>query len=533
MKIIAFFAMFTSATSSFGIQIPERQNALDVAIQDLTPIVLTPIVTPHILFRFRCDVGVRDVGCWSAALGICLEYFLTLVSSALVRKKRLHWSLALTLGMCSSTTYARGMEDLAPFAAGFLGAIVGLVVGAVLIGFKEQRGGQAMGTLISSSIASALLFGLVMAIGVATKSKRQSAETAAIQSRYATSALGVAVCQSGNGVAQAASTMSAEDVVLLPQILWRCVLGGPQRDSVFREMLPAFQLAHQSDGANAPYCESLRSLHAKQRLDLLKVLLDAGLPLTCTKSHGEPVWFLGLNRSYDSERADAMRTERTLEWLEFLKVSGVNLGERGLYSKKCMLDHVIQSHAAPLILMALDAGCDPSIAPVASSGYEDWSAIIRWTERRFAIKSNCRGAPVLTADEITTISARIPEPRTHDINRAHPNTGETLLHFMLPKENLCQDGGAAVFTYLVSRGADLGLGDRDRGSFLGITLGQMHPGLVAELNKLSDAQFERMAFPVSSDAGQALRPLLETARERGNTDLVELLCTRKIKGCAQ
>lgn len=311
----------------------------------------------------------------------------------------------LVFGLFSSSTYARGMEDLAPFAAGFLGAIVGLVVGAVLIGIKEQRGGQAaMTALISSTIACALLFGLVMAIGVAMKSKRQSAETAAIQSRYATSALGVAVCQSGNGVAQAASTMSAEDVVLLPQILWRCVLGGPQRDSVFREMLPAFQLAHQSDSANASYCESLRSLHAKQRLDLLKVLLDAGLPLTCAKSHGEPVWFLGLERSSDSEHVDSRRTERTLEWLEFLKVSGVNLGERGTYSKKCMLDHVIQSHAA-LILMALDAGCDPSIVPVASSGYEDWSAIIRWTERRFAIKSNCTGAPDLKAEEITTISA--------------------------------------------------------------------------------------------------------------------------------
>ena len=93
------------------------------------------------------------------------------------------------------------------------------------------------------------------------------------------------------------------------------------------------------------------------------------------------------------------------------------------------------------------------------------------------------------------------------------------------------DGGAALFSFLKSRGADFGLAD-SRG------LGMFHhcdvsDAMVLELRKLSLTELQRTANPVIVGSGQPGLNLLTRARD-ANAPLKKLeavLCVRPAAGC--
>lgn len=243
-----------------------------------------------------------------------------------------------------------------------------------------------------------------------------------------------------------------------------------------------------------------------------------------------PIWFAGLQREGNLwPPRDPAAQARMLDWLRQLKANGVDLGVRAGPFKECLLDKVIEGHSAEIVILALDAGCDPEFVP---TGPHDWPAVARWVERRFRNLHGCAYTIPLSSEQIAAIDARMSAIGASQINRPERANGRTLLHIVAEMKD-CDDGGAAAFAHLLSHGADLGLASNiasDAGFLAGLQ--GLHPALAAELNKLDDRQIQRLAHPVQTGSGDRAAPLLPKARAMGNLALVDLLCSRGIKGCS-
>ncbi len=219
----------------------------------------------------------------------------------------------------------------------------------------------------------------------------------------------------------------------------------------------------------------------------------------------------------------------------FLKAHQVNLREsfQNQPSYK-MLNWVIKHHTADIVLLALEEGGEPYVRPNAYTA----APVHVWTLRRF---HSCDGCPMrayygnLSEQDIVRINAKLRPMSADEVNFQASGDGETILHRVHDFEN-SPDGGAAFFAYLIANGAHLGYANDGGTGFLHMNK-TISPQLLNELQKLSDAQVQDMAFPVGRRPESLNKskgtPLLEAARKNGNTELVEFLCGRGVGGCTK
>lgn len=270
-------------------------------------------------------------------------------------------------------------------------------------------------------------------------------------------------------------------------------------------------------------CPALRTLHAALDLPALQRRAEAGEPLTCQDAE----WFAGLSGHDQPTPPHSPAVQaRMLEWLQWLRVQGVAMNQRGGYGDACLLDRVIRHHSAEIVLFALDAGCDPQAVP---TGSHDWPVVARWAVRKHRALAGCADGVPLTPEQITRIDARLPPPSAAQINRGERGNGYTLFR-SLDEFTGCRDGGAAFFRHLVEQGGDLGhAADGLAGR------STLHPDLADVLQALGPAQVRRLSQPLPRPGFEFLgsRPLLAVARERGNLPLAEVLCERAwvVEGC--
>lgn len=444
---------------------------------------------------------------------------------ALLSERSIALRAAFILSLASPLAQAHG-EALRPVFGGVLGAFAGFVVAILLLLVRKPRNAwHGAGVLAATVLLFALAGGTALTVvGDLWDGKRYAPYAAANMATAESNALVHTAC--AGTLEELRREVATADGTALPQALRNCVVRADPQGEKFRVLLPLFARAQQLPAApQPPFCHALSVLHESQRGDLLALVADAGLPLTCPRdADGWPTWFAGLQSTpYQGNGSEDQA--RVLAWLNTLQSRGVNLGERSGPYNECLLDRVVMQHNAEIVLLALAAGCDATVTP---TGSHDWPAVARWAQRRFLTPGCTWGVP-LSPQQIADISAHMPALRPEHINRRERANGRSLLH-VVAEASRCEDGGAAVFAHLVAHGADLGLGDVGGDSFLS---GQqsLHPALLAELRKLSDTQIERMAFPVDSEHGRVIKPLLESARASGNLLLVDLLCQRGIKGC--
>jgi hypothetical protein len=389
-------------------------------------------------------------------------------------------------------------------------------------------GGLVLGVLVLATVG-------IVSLLLNTLTPFHSAPSGAASPSVPSAGLQEAVCRgSVDDIRATVARMSLAQTVELPGALRYCVVEADASGERFRALLPLFAagrapLTQASATAQREFCASLVVLHEARRVDLLATLADASFAITCPVSPDRrPVWFAGLSPEVNAPKPiDAATQARMLAWLQFLRSRGVDLGERGGYGNACMLDHVIGTASAEIVLLALDAGCDPRAVP---SALYEWPAVTRWTVRRH-LAPECSTSVPLSPKQVAAIAARMPALRPEDVNLAGRSTGRRALHAVADAQR-CPDGGAPLFKHLLSYGADLGLGDTQGDTFLS-RMQSLHPALEAELRQLSNGQIDRMAHPVRAPSGASARPLLDAARASGNLALVELLCERGVKGCAR
>lgn len=258
--------------------------------------------------------------------------------------------------------------------------------------------------------------------------------------------------------------------------------------------------------AHCPYLE-IAMLTMDQRL--LKVFTDHDLSLACSQT---PWWNPLIY-------AETLQTESIINWLYFLANHGINLSE--VRGSESLLVFAFENGDARLIHFALDLGIDPYSSPSKSS---PWSPLQSWALRRHGIRPTSflqsRSIKLETA-EINSIQARLREL----------NAGEANLILSEGRRfndwQLAEDGGAALFRYVVKQGAMLDLPAEQGQAMLKSTTPISAP-LYEVLNQLSDKQWQQLACP-RSISGDHIHPLYEEVLQANNQVLKDLIERRKIK----
>jgi hypothetical protein len=168
------------------------------------------------------------------------------------------------------------------------------------------------------------------------------------------------------------------------------------------------------------YCEVLESIHEVRSIEFLKLLVQAGRPLDCARvTDRAPVWWHGLepkhNKWGNRWQANVLNLQvdpaQMLKWLEFIQFNGVRLEDRyvpvnyhGAEVEDTMLSTVISGSSAAIILLALNAGCDPHVDfKGPGSPFNDW----KWRIDSQKTGSNVLYAAQLTDSEIDLINAKM------------------------------------------------------------------------------------------------------------------------------
>lgn len=214
----------------------------------------------------------------------------------------------------------------------------------------------------------------------------------------------------------------------LGRIVIECSLSTDKSDPVVFGMLIPYltvgqwaEISKDQLTSYPKYCEVLQSIHQTRNIEFLKLLVQAGRPLGCERvTDREPVWWYGLE-TVGRPRANVLDLQadqaQLLKWLEFLEMNGVKLGEkfkidhaRGHEVNDTMLSSVIRRSSAAIILLALNAGCDPHFS---SKGH---GPIYYWQERIGLQKtgSNASYTVQLTNAEIDLINAKMENFRSQN-----------------------------------------------------------------------------------------------------------------------
>jgi hypothetical protein len=263
------------------------------------------------------------------------------------------------------------------------------------------------------------------------------------------------------------------------------------------------------------YCEVLNDFHKHYKLDLLRTLMNAKLPIVCNENQE----IISLNY-YGNSYLTAEDEPKVYEWLKLL-VESKNFKDK----KNLDISDLVEVGSGRIILLTLELG-DFYKKP---NNYSRSPNEV-WTERMFKYCDTCGLGFLgtrLSKEEIDTINKKVRPMTTEEINKTF-----ILAHVQRFKDY--PDTGAAFFNYLVKKGAKLNISYYySTGSLAEHE--RLAPEFVAVLNKLTKEQIEELAYPrVIRDGvitSQFATPLLESAKLKNNKELIEFLCSHNIKGC--
>lgn len=420
-----------------------------------------------------------------------------------------------------------------------LGGLLGVVVGMLLLGrgkastsvkvalaLPSMLGGGMVG-VVAGLFAGLLLDLLLIANSPLAQIFRESDQYQKLPLRRAACANDLAGVRTL--LAKPLDSLSARN---LGDVVIECTLSinakVPPGDEMLKIMLPVLYARYVAGPPRIPsakeplkdpdYCGVLESLIGDLNAAKLRVVKSMGLPLHCRDgaSHMGLYRIIGMRDSYQSRRA---------EFDEVMRLIGGKEGPIGQASEvpgRSFLDSVVETHDPVFIIAALEAGIDPG-RPEQQTGIP---AVLRWHARKFD-KSVKRwpGEHTLEAGDIAAVEQLMRPPTAAEF----VGSGVSILRYFDHFQQQ-DDGGAAYFRDLRERGVDLGLTTGGDEGILGYHR-DIAPALLAELERLSPAELERMAYPRDPVSGAAGKPMLQSARDQRNWVLEAFLCRRGIGGC--
>lgn len=427
-----------------------------------------------------------------------------------------------------------------------LGGLLGVAAGMLMLGRGKASTGVkaalALPTLLGGAVAGAiagLFAGLLIDLLLIASSPL--AQLFRESDRYHKLSLRSAACANDLGKvrAQLAKPLDEVSARYLGRIIDDCTLSinarVPPGDEMLKLMLPVLHARYVAAPArpdrdtqtygDPDYCDVIASLISNLNAAKLRVVQSMGMPLHCREGagHMQLDLFIGMPHTFEARRAGID------EVLRLIGGKDGPIGQARSASGRSFLDSVVEWHAPQFIIAALEAGVDPG-RPDPVFGIP---AVLRWQARKFDKRKRSPGQIVLGDGEIAAVDKLMRPPTAAEIGTLYGNGASrvSILHYFNDFERQ-DDGGAAYFRDLRERGADLGQTTGDglkRGLLADRT--SIRPALLAELERLTPAELERMAFPHDPASGAPGEPLLQSATARGNTDLVYFLCRRGIRGC--
>jgi hypothetical protein len=425
-----------------------------------------------------------------------------------------------------------------------LGGLIGVVVGMVLLGRGKASTGVkaalALPALLGGAVVGVivgLFVGLLIDLLFIASSPlaRMSRES----DRYQKLPLRSAACANDLGKVRAllAGPLDEENGRHLGRIIYDCTLSNsvkvPPGDEMLKLMLPVLHARYVAAPArpipikeiyaDPDYCGVIALVISDLNAAKLRVVQSIGLPLHCREGAAHMLLdrFIGMPHTFEERRAGID------EVLRLIGGRDGPLGQASSESGRSFLDSVVEAHPPPFIIAALEAGADPG-RPDPVFGIP---AVLRWHTRKFANNKPLPRKIALSDGEIAAVDKLMRPPTAAEFGRLYVDRGP--LHYFRDFEQL-DDGGAAYFRDLRERGVDLGLitarGYEGRRGMLGHHR-SIGPALLAELERLTPAEIERMAFPRDPDTGAPGEPLLQSVKAERNTALVHFLCRRGIRGC--
>lgn len=449
-----------------------------------------------------------------------------------MRARARHLALPACL-LCMGSAHAYGVSPIGPAAwiGLLLGAGLGLLV-AVALAVKYCRPRLIDGLTVLLGVPLAVVIGAYggFVVGMVLD-YRWSANFGREATEYRELPLRKAAC-SGDAVQVRrilAESLDRKTRRELGYVVFDCALNPPQQHALLRDLAPALhRLYVQGQRAQRfDYCRIVDVSIGGLNVEALKALKSLGLPLDC--DDGDSRLELKHFLDYRHTPIDRVRTAQVLELL-LAEPRAPLRSFRTLYGET-MLDRVIDRHDPLFIEAALRAGIDPGRVAGAEWGLRP--AVLRWVVRKFRDCQDCPVEPAqrMSAEQIAAIDRLMREPTTEEINRRDVKRFGNPVLYEIQWFGRHPDGGAAFFSYLKARGADLGVVAGKGFAGLLSEPTQTHPALIAELEKLSPAELQRLAHPAVPGSGEKGKPLLETARRDNNHSLVAFLCGRGIDGC--
>jgi hypothetical protein len=475
---------------------------------------LRPTTCPSCLFWCALIVLTLSPGSAFAYIGVGLGPFTTLglFMGALV-------GLFIALLLTVSTPYSSLTKTAIAFPALTIGLVLGTIIG-IKLGFEVD-----MLRVYNSSYS---------------RSMRHSAQFKRVPLQLAACAADV------EQVRKLASTkLEGASSDYLGGIFNRCIIRNndthaEKRLEIFKLLVPLLHRQYLNGQVTDPenyyrrdYCSIPSQLIFEKSYTRLRSLLALKLPLNCEGGKSRLTF-----RFQDEVRKKATPAEQEVQMIEFLHSHGAPLDLMRDEFDQSLLDQVVEYGNPQLIVALLRAGIDPGHYPKGSSHRESPAAMV-WAKRKFMRCSSCPayyGEAPLTQTEINGVDSLMRPPTANEINYLDDNVyTNTALHQLFQDSENQPDGGAAYFRYLKAHGADVGIATRGhyRVGFLAYARNGIHPALLAELEKLTPQEVDRMAHPTMPGSGEKGVPLLETARENRNQALIDFLCARKVDGCAK
>jgi hypothetical protein len=418
---------------------------------------------------------------------------------------------------------------------GLIGAVIGIAVAINLA--RRAKASKPLQFVLTIPAASVGL--LVGGIGGVTLGTGVDLTIIAMKYKphrdYSTLPLRVAACDGDIEKVRAilAKKLDRKTKRNLARVAFVCSSAIENGAEIFAALIPAVHALYVSGDGPTPtqrdphdYCYILDHSISFVRLDRLRLIQRLGLPLHCAEGSSQLKLQGLVNPSNDAPSADQYR--------ELLALVGPELVSWRSSSSQSLLDVFVQHHEAFFIESALELGIDPAYAPGASMQFTNHApARVRWILRRFLNQpaSHLQREP-LTQEEIARIDRMMGRPTAQEINAFTFETdSEPLLH-QIDNFGRDPDGEAAFFRYVRALGGDLGLATRWRRQSLLAGHRRIEAPLMAALEELNREEVLRLAHPVFPETGEQGEPLVKSARERGNDQLLAFLCKRIGEGCS-
>ncbi|MBC3907318.1 hypothetical protein [Undibacterium umbellatum] len=404
--------------------------------------------------------------------------------------------------------------------AGSAGAVVALVVAILSIwrGFVKRKSAwdMAFSVLISSILAFVLVavccvaFYVLSAIFIKSRLQDESKKNAdATKLQWQQNPLRIAACAADLPALEMALEHATEEKDRISGVVEECAVKSANT-AVMKVLLQHKLKQRSGEGNNRAdlHCAYLAPAMAATNVALLEVFVEQGLKLDCS-DYGGPMWWRGLSAAH------SLPAHHVLAWLHYLQSHELDLREQK--GDRSLLSSAMRSLHAPVILFALDLGMDPYAD--AGANYYGLSMMQYWTIRRFD-EGSATSKAQLTMEEKNTVQARLRELTAVEANFQHAHTSSRFKEW-----DHLSDGGAALFAYLLERGAAVRL-DQGGGSMVD-GYRSTSPQLIAVLDSLSDEQLRLLSCP-GATSGQR-RTLYDDARGARNHSLLQFLERRKMQ----